>query len=257
MASPSIPGTTSSAVAAANGADSSTQVAFVAGASRGIGAAVASGLRAAGWRVLTCSRTPADNGHDPDWVAADLSTEVGITAASEFLTTSTNRLDALVLCAGTLFVDKTPRITAAKTLDALRINVGPLVGLAPAAIRLMAPQGHGRIVVVGSVGAYRVSAGNGRYAASKAALEAVVRTAARELGPIGITVNLVAPGFTDTAMLSRGSAVWRAERIAEIPRARWAEPAEVARPLIALLDPRASYINGATVMIDGGYAMGR
>ena len=235
----------------------SRPTAFVAGASRGIGAEVARNLRGGGWRVLTASRTDPRDGHRDDWVCADLGTEAGRHTATQFLDNQTQRLDGLVVCAGTLFVEKTQRISGATALGALDANVGPLVGVLPTAIQLMRRRRYGRIVVVGSVGAYRVSSGNGRYALSKAALEGIVRTAARELGPLGITVNVVAPGFTDTAMVARGSAEWRAQRQAEVPRGRFADPAEVAASLVQLLDPRASFINGATLMIDGGYAMGR
>lgn len=230
-------------------------VALIAGASRGIGASVARLLLDRGWRVLSISRTPAATGHD--WFEADLATPEGIALAQGFVQGATERLDALVVCAGRLFVDKTLRINGARALEAMAVNVGPLVGLGALAARMMGEQRYGRIVAVGSVGAYRVSPGNGRYALSKAALEGLVRTAARELAPLGITVNLVAPGFTDTAMVAKGTDEWRESRRAEIPRGRWAHPDDIAAPLIELLDPRAGYINGATLMVDGGYAMGR
>ena len=231
------------------------QVALIAGASRGIGAAVARRLLDRGWRVLSVSRTqPAE---DHEWCAADLATQDGIAKAQDFVQQTTERLDALVVCAGKLFVDKTLRINGARALEALAVNVGPVVGLGSMAARMMGAQRYGRIVAVGSVGAYRVSPGNGRYAASKAALEGLVRSAARELAPLGVTVNLVAPGFTDTAMVAKGTDEWRESRRTEIPRGRWADPDDIAAPLVELLDPRAGYINGATLMIDGGYAMGR
>lgn len=109
----------------------------------------------------------------------------------------------------------------------------------------------GRIVLVGSIAARRGSQGNGRYAATKAALEGYMRSLVPEVARRAITVNCVAPGFIETRMLE-GFSARRDELMRSIPARRYGAPDEVAAAVAYLLSDAAGYVNGATLVIDGG-----
>ena len=109
----------------------------------------------------------------------------------------------------------------------------------------------GRIVVIGSVMGLHASQGNAAYAASKAALLSYVRTLAIESAKRSVTVNFIAPGFVDTAMLEPYAA-YRPGIEARIPSGRFARPEEIAAVAAFLASPVAGYITGAYIPVDGG-----
>jgi NAD(P)-dependent dehydrogenase (short-subunit alcohol dehydrogenase family) len=106
-------------------------------------------------------------------------------------------------------------------------------------------------VAIGSVTASRANQGNAAYAASKAALEAYMRTLSLETARRGITVNTIAPGFVDTDMMGP-YAKYRAGMEKQIPAGRFAQPADIGALAAFLMTPAAAYITGATIPVDGG-----
>jgi 3-oxoacyl-[acyl-carrier protein] reductase len=107
----------------------------------------------------------------------------------------------------------------------------------------------GRIVNVSSITATRVNSGQANYAASKAGLLAFTRVVAKEMGKRNITANAVTPGFIDTDMTA---VLPKDEIAAHIPAARVGKPEEVAAAVAFLVSDDASYVNGATLAVDGG-----
>jgi 3-oxoacyl-[acyl-carrier protein] reductase len=121
-----------------------------------------------------------------------------------------------------------------------------------AAIRAMLREREGRIVNVSSVAAERGWAGQANYAASKAGVVGLTRSAARELGDRSIRVNAVCPGYTDTALF-RSELEGSDETITEqIPQDRIADPDEIAAAVRFLVSPDSSYVTGEILRVDGG-----
>jgi acetoacetyl-CoA reductase/3-oxoacyl-[acyl-carrier protein] reductase len=137
----------------------------------------------------------------------------------------------------------------------LDVNLtGPFL-MMRAAIPAMRAAGWGRIVNVASINAERGKAGQANYAASKAGLIALTRTAARELGPRGITVNAVAPGFIETAMTAALPEAIRRRAVEESALGRLGKPEDVAAAIVFLSSEAAGHVTGQVLRVDGGQLM--
>ena len=234
---------------------------LLTGASRGIGHATVKRFSSAGWRVITCSRYPFPE--DCPWemgpedhIQVDLADpKKSIEAVAEIKgRLKSGRLEALVNNAGI-----SPKGEDGKRLDTLttdlrtwgqvfHVNFFASVILARGLIdELVAAQGS--IVNVTSIAGARVHPFAGpAYATSKAALAALTREMANDLGPMGIRVNAIAPGEIETEILSPGTA----DLAKAIPLRRLGRPEEVARTIYFLCSSESSYISGVEVEINGG-----
>jgi NAD(P)-dependent dehydrogenase (short-subunit alcohol dehydrogenase family) len=117
--------------------------------------------------------------------------------------------------------------------------------------RAAAPAG-GSVVLVGSINGRRGKVGQSAYAASKAGLVGLAKTAARELGRFGVRVNVVAPGFIDTPMTAVLAAEWRDKAIAETVLGRVGAPEDIAAAAAFLLSEDARHVTGQVLPVDGG-----
>lgn len=230
--------------------------AVVSGASSGIGLAITQALVAAGWRVTGLSRRPPEGWRDAAFMhaALDLADGPATTAQARALATAPGGVQALVHAAGVLRVARLGALDPAEGESMWRLHVAAAERLADALLPPMAEAGFGRAVLVGS----RVSggkAGRSQYAAGKAALVALARSWAAELVTQGVTVNVVSPAATDTAMLAdparQGSAP------VPPPMGRLIRADEVAALVAYLLSPPAAPITGQEIRVCGGSSLER
>lgn len=221
--------------------------AVVTGASSGIGAAVARRLLADGWRVSGLDRAPPvieAAGFAP--VALDLADEAATRAALQGL----EGVRALVHAAGFLRVAPLGALEAGAGEAMWRLHVAAAETLADALAPSL-PRG-GRILLIGSRTAAG-AAGRSQYAATKAALLGMARSWAAELAPRGVTVNVIAPGATDTPMLSDPARGGVPPRLP--PIGRFVQPEEVAALTAFLLSDAAAAITGQQIVVCGGASL--
>ncbi|MGW1835362.1 SDR family NAD(P)-dependent oxidoreductase [Streptomyces sp. NPDC002067] len=236
-------------------------MAVISGGSRGLGRAVAERLLADGWRVAAFSRGASTFVHEarqkwPDafwWDAADLADPAGLRAFTAAAAARFGRIDALLNNAASLGRQELFLTASARRVEeSVAVNLtGPLV-LTQACAKVMARGQGGQILNVSSVNAVRGYRGVAVYTAAKSGLDGAVRALARELGPLGIRVNSVVPGFFDSE-LTRDVTDEHRDRIRRrTPLGRPADIEEIADAVGYLLSPRASFITGQTLVVDGG-----
>jgi 3-oxoacyl-[acyl-carrier protein] reductase len=239
------------------------RVAVVIGGTRGIGYASARMLAAAGATVVLTGtdRVTAESR------ARQLSEEYGIAVTAralelaEFASIGTTirsiaadhgAIDALVISAGVM--QSTPlgmtRESVARHL--LDVNLLGPVEVMQAAAKVMMRRRRGAIVLLASLVGERGAAGQAVYAASKGGIAALARSAAKELGPLGIRVNAVAPGLIDTDLLAGLPADVIEARCAQTSLRRLGTAIEVATTIRFLLSDEASFITGQVLGVDGG-----
>jgi NAD(P)-dependent dehydrogenase (short-subunit alcohol dehydrogenase family) len=244
--------------------------ALVTGGSKGIGAAIVARLAAAGATVMTTARTkPADPGAAAVFVAADVSTAPGTATVAQRVIDEFGVLDILVHTVGGS--DAGPggytALTDEQWQSALETNLLSAVRLDRALLPAMVERGAGAVVHVTSIQRlmplFDATLG---YAAAKAALTVYSKGLANDVGPKGVRVNTVAPGFVQTdgadalvQRISEGQGITRADALRQvmdslggIPLGRPALPAEAAELVAFLVSDRALAISGAEFVIDGG-----
>ncbi|WP_433714601.1 SDR family NAD(P)-dependent oxidoreductase [Nocardia sp. CA-084685] len=240
------------------------KVAIVTGASRGIGAATAVELAGRGATVIvnyqsekyrdeaeTVTAAIESSGGSAYLVQADLRDADERRQLIETAARHTGRLDILVNNAGVYRRGLTEDIDADHLAEHFETNVeGGILTTVAAAEHL---SDGGRIVYVSSGLARRIAATSTAYAASKAAVEAATRCQAAEFGPRGITVNAVAPGIVDTAMLADIlTTPERAALIAATALGRIGRPRDIAKVIAFLASDDAGWITGQVIDVDGG-----
>lgn len=245
--------------------DLTGRTALVTGASRGIGAAIARSLDAAGARVVLAARTVVDCAavaaelhNDPLVLAADLSTDDGAERLADAASAQLGAIDVLVNNAG-LGKRAASADHLGEDIDLLyRVNVRNLLLLSVRLIPAMAARGGGSIVNVSSVVGQRGAPWRAAYSATKGAVDALTRSLAMEHGPAGVRVNAVAPGVVDTAMwresLARSGV--SEQVLGLVPLRRLSQADDVADVVTFLASDAARYVTGEIICADGGMTMG-
>lgn len=242
------------------------KTALVTGGSRGIGKGIALELATRGANVVIDyhqNRAAADEvattivsmGRVCEVVQAD----VGNAAETDHLVAQSiealGSLDILVSNAGITRDALLVRMTDEKWEAVLRTNLTGTFNVIRAAARYMLARRAGRIVLISSVVGLGGNAGQSNYAASKAGVIALAKTAAKELGPRGITVNVVAPGFVETDMTSALDNEVVSSYLASIPLKRAGTPGDIAKTVAFLAGDEAAYITGQVLAVDGGLSL--
>jgi NAD(P)-dependent dehydrogenase (short-subunit alcohol dehydrogenase family) len=234
------------------------QTAIVTGAASGIGLATLELLHAQGARVVAVDRDEAVRalarpGVEP--LVADIAKEDSAVQAVAAAIDRFGRLDILVNNAGIIINKPVIDMTLEDWNGILAVNSTGAFLFSREAMRVMVPAGHGAIVNVGSYACYQAFPTIAAYAASKGAITALTRQLAIEWGPRGITVNTLAPGFFPTELNARSfEKPGMRDRVEQlVPLARLGRPGELTAALLFLVSPAASYVTGATVLVDGGY----
>lgn len=244
------------------------RVALITGGGRGIGAAtaelmarqgaavvvtdvdagpaeeVAAGIREAGGRALA--------------VGCDVTDRTQVEAAAARTVAEFGRLDILVTCAGITRDNLIHRLTDADWDGVIGTHLKGTFLAVQAAQRQMVAQRYGKIVLLSSTSALG-NRGQANYAAAKAGLQGLARTLAIELGPFGINVNAVAPGFIETRMTRAvaerlGMDYEQLKQVvsAEVPLGRVGRPEDVANVIAFLCSNEAAYVSGQTIYVAGG-----
>ena len=246
--------------------DLSGRIAFVTGASRGIGEAGARLLAAHGAHVIVSSRKSdaceavarsiRDAGGSAEVLACHIGEIDQVEAAWRAIEERHGRIDVLVnnAAANPYFgpIVDTDAAAFQKTVD---VNIRGYFFMSTHAARLMARAGGGSIINVASVNGVVPGDWQGIYSISKAAILAMTKAFAKECAPQGIRVNALLPGLTDTKFagaLTRDPAILE-RALLHVPMNRVAEPVEMAGALLFLASPASSYTTGTWLNVDGGY----
>jgi 3-oxoacyl-[acyl-carrier protein] reductase len=236
----------------------SGRIALVTGGARGIGRAIAERFLGEGARVAVWDVDPETTGSWPEPAPAlsrvDVADAAAVAAAAGRLATDLGGLDILVNNAG-VNLSRSPAVGEVRDDEWRRIldvNLSGVLHVTQAVLPLMLGRPAGRIVNFSSVLALAGFPGQTAYAASKAGILGLTRVWARELGPRGITVNCLVPGYIETAMNNPAAVDFRRAVVARTALRRLGAPDDVARVCLFLASDDAAFVTGAAIPVDGG-----
>lgn len=242
------------------------KVAIVTGASRGIGRAIALELAARKALVIinyngSCERAEQvkreieENGGRAEVFQCDVADSRQCTDFITKVIMTFGRIDILVNNAGITRDSLLMRMTEEDFDEVLRVNLKGTFHTIRGVSRQMLKQKSGRIINMSSVVGICGNAGQVNYAASKAGVIGVTKSAAKELASRGITVNAIAPGFIDTEMTAVLSDAVKEAAVKQIPLGRFGKPEDIAKTVAFLASEEAGYITGQVIQVDGGMAI--
>ena len=248
--------------------DLTHKIAVITGGARGIGFAVAETLQRAGADLIIVDLDEKTGGEAikrferkgafAKFIQADLTDSERVNQVFQDIKRDHDTLDIAVHCAG--ICENTPVLDIGehewrKIID---VNLNAMFFATQASARLMKESGGGSIVCIGSNSGLTVDnpQPQAHYNASKAGIHQMVRSFAAELAMDGVRVNAVAPGYTLTEMTKRGLSkkAWVDVWTEMTPMKRFADPGEIALPVVFLASRASSYVTGTVTLVDGGYS---
>jgi NAD(P)-dependent dehydrogenase (short-subunit alcohol dehydrogenase family) len=235
------------------------QTAVVVGSGSGIGRVSASALAAHGARVIcadldvaAAQRSAAElPGEHPAACHLDVLDDVAVRRAADDF----GPVDTLVFTAATNVRKRLVDYSDEEFSRVVNLNLRASFHLVKEFGARMAERGAGSIIGFSSIRAVTVEPGQGVYAATKAGLVQLLRTAAAELGPSGVRANAIAPGVVETPLTAQIKAVpgWYAAYAAKSALGRWAQPWELAGAVVFLASAASSFVTGSVLTVDGGW----
>jgi 3-oxoacyl-[acyl-carrier protein] reductase len=242
------------------------KVAVITGAGRGIGKAIALQFAEYGAKVVINYRsslaqveelitTITNAGGEAIAIQADISKEEEAKKLMQEAVVAFGRLDILINNAGITKDNLLVKMSEAEFDSVIDINLKGTFFCMKHASAIMLKQRAGKMINISSVVGIKGNIGQVNYAASKAGIIGMTKTAARELASRGITVNAVAPGFIESDMTEQLSEKIKEATLANIPLKRYGNPVEVAKTVGFLASDAAAYITGQVICVDGGMAI--
>ncbi len=243
-----------------------SKTAIVTGASRGIGKAIAEQLALNGANIVLNYRTNVNaveevlnslqqKGVKAVAVQADVSKADEAQKLIQSAIDSFGKIDILVNNAGITKDNLLMRMTEEDFDTVIDVDLKGVFNCIKSASKIMLKQRYGKIINISSVVGLAGNAGQVNYAAAKAGVIGITKSAAKELGSRSITVNAIAPGFITTEMTDVLSDKVKQESINNIPLKHFGKPSDVAMAVVFLASDMANYITGQVIQVDGGMLM--
>lgn len=242
------------------------EIAFVSGASRGIGKEIALALGAQGATVVGTATSESgaenitkylkDNGINGKGLMMNVTDQASVDETVKQITEAYGVPTILVNNAGITRDNLLMRMKDEEWSAIMDTNLTSIFRVSKACLKGMMKARKGRIISIASVVGSTGNAGQTNYSAAKAGVMGFSKSLAREVGSRGITVNVVAPGFIDTDMTRALPEAQRDALLGQIPLGRLGSAAEIAHAVAFLASPGAAYITGETLHVNGGMYMG-
>jgi 3-oxoacyl-[acyl-carrier protein] reductase len=238
------------------------KVVVVTGGASGIGRETAAEFRALGANLVIIDKnrdgalkSASELGPNALGISSDVSEPSSISQAFNAVASHFGKLDVLVHCAGVGLQKQFLETTFDDWNRIISVNLTGTFLTCQAAARLMICTGHGRIINISSVAGERGGTGRAAYGASKAGQTILTKVTAVELASLGITVNAIAPGAIDTALVAKmHTPVTREAYVRSLAIKRYGTPSEVAAAVLFLASEAARYITGEVLHVDGGFS---
>jgi 3-oxoacyl-[acyl-carrier protein] reductase len=238
------------------------EIALVTGASRGIGAAIAAALAAAGATVIGTATSDSGAatisdalGKQGRGIVLNITDDDSVQAAIKDIQNNEGSPTVVVNNAGITRDNLLMRMKTEEWDDVLSTNLSGVYRVSKACLRGMMKAKKGRIINIASVIGVMGNAGQANYAAAKAGIIGFSKSLAREIGSRQITVNVVAPGFIDTDMTRVLPEEQRESMLAQVPLGHLGNGADIANAVLFLASGAGSYITGETLHVNGGMLM--
>jgi len=241
------------------------EIAFVTGASRGIGQAIAMELATQGATVIGTATSEKGAAAISDYLqkhgakgigmVLDVTNQASVEKVVADIESQFGTVSILVNNAGITRDNLLMRMKEEEWDAIMQTNLTSLFRVTKACLRSMMKARRGRIISIASVVGVSGNAGQANYAAAKAGVIGFSKSLAREVGSRGITANVVAPGFIDTDMTRELPEAQKQALLSQIPLNRLGTPEEIAHAVVFLASPGAAYVTGETIHVNGGMYM--
>ena len=232
---------------------------LISGASRGIGKSIAENLHTKGYKIIGTATSDEGVKHLNEkgfvGIKLNLNDIDSLNNISEIIKEEHKDISVLINNAGITRDNIVLRMSSDEWDDVINIHLNGMFKLSKIVLKGMIKARWGRIINITSASASLGNRGQSNYAAAKAGVEAFSKSLSKEIGPRGITVNCVAPGFIETDMTSYINEKDKEELIKQIPLGRFGKPEEISKIIEFLVSDKSAYITGQTIHVNGGLYM--